>query len=127
MEIKIGIGLDNLVFGMSQDEVKSILGIPDKINDEDYAIVFYFNDNMLKAKFDKDEKLKLYSIEVVNRDARIFGKNLFGKSKEEITLILKSLGYSKIEYEDYDTFDTLFCEEIWTTFGFEFDRLHDIE
>ena len=79
MEIKIGIGLDNLIFGMSQDEVKSILGVPDKINDEDYAIVFYYNSKMIKVKFDKDEHLKLYSIEVVNQDARIFGKNLFGK------------------------------------------------
>lgn len=29
--------LDNLMFRMSQDEVKSILGVPDKINDEDYT------------------------------------------------------------------------------------------
>jgi len=127
MEIKIGIGLDNLIFGMSQDEVKSILGVPNKIIDEDYSIAFYYNDKMIKTRFDKDENLKLYSIEVVNRDARMFSQNLFGKSKEEITVLLKSRGYSKIEYEDYDTFDTLFCEEIWTTFRFEFDRLHDIE
>ena len=32
MEIKIGVGLDNIVFGMSQEEVKNLLGLPDKVS-----------------------------------------------------------------------------------------------
>lgn len=57
----------------------------------------------------------------------MFDRNLFGISMNEIENLLKELGYSKAEYEDYETFETLFCEEIWTTFEFEFDRLRVIE
>ena len=45
MEIKIGIGLDNIVFGMSQEDVNSIFGIPDKISETEKinGIVYYYN------------------------------------------------------------------------------------
>jgi len=32
-----------------------------------------------------------------------------------------------IEYEDYEFFETLFCETIWTTFSFDLDRLRCFE
>ena len=32
MEIKIGVGLDNIVFGMSQEDVKNLLGAPNKVS-----------------------------------------------------------------------------------------------
>ena len=72
VEIKIGIGLDNLVFGMSQQEVKNTLGEPDKINETEKidGIVYYFNNELIKTKFDQNESLKLYSIEVLNFRSR---------------------------------------------------------
>lgn len=129
MEIKIGVGLDNLVFGMSQEEVKNILGIPDKVTDteKENGIVYYFNNKLIKTKFDKDENLRLYSIEVYNPEAVLFNQKILNKTKNEIINLIQDAGYNKIEYEDYDTFDTIFCEEIWSTFTFEFDRLRNIE
>ena len=48
MEIKIGTGLDKLIFGMVQNDVESILSKPDKINDidteSDNAIIYYYYD-----------------------------------------------------------------------------------
>ncbi|EHQ88894.1 hypothetical protein [Desulfosporosinus youngiae] len=129
MEIKIGIGLDCLVFGMSQKEVEDILGKPDKTSEteKDKGIVYYFYDKLIKTKFDKEEDLKLYSIEVHNPDVKMFKKKLINKTKGEIESLLLNNGYKKIEYEDYDTFDIIFCEEIWTTFEFELNRLKNIE
>lgn len=129
MEIVIGIGLEPLIFGMSQDEVKSIWGKPDKITNEEleFAIIYYYNEKLIKTKFDRDEDLKLYSIEVFNPEVRLFNNSVIGKTKKEIERMLENKGYSKLVHEDYETFDTVFCEQIWTTFEFEFDRLKSIE
>ena len=129
MEIIIGIGLDNIIFGMSQEEIKSILGEPDKINSEeiDYGIVYYFNKEMLVVKFDKDENFKLYSIESFNPEIKMFNKRIMKKSKDSIKTLLRKKGYTKVGYQEYDSFDTLYFEEIRTTLMFEFDRLRSIE
>jgi len=129
IEIKIGIGLDNLIFGMSQEEVISTLGEPDKVNatEMDNVIVYYFNNELIKTKFDEEEDLKLYSIEVHNPEVLLFNKKVINHTKGEIESLLVSNGYTKFIYEDYDTFDTIFCEEIWTTFAFGFNRLRNIE
>lgn len=129
VEIKIGIGLDDLIFGMSQEEVKNILGKPDKVNDieKNKGIVYYFYNELIKTKFDEEEDLKLYSIEVHNPNVLMFNQKVINKTKEEIKRLLIDNGYAKLEYEDYETFETIFCEDIWATFEFELNRLRNIE
>lgn len=129
MEIKVGIGIENIVFGMSEEEVKNILGDPDKINEyKDINIInYYYNLKMINLEFDKDEGNRLCSIEVNNPKMTIFGNNAFYKTKEEIEMYLRDNGYFDFEYEDYDTFETLFCEEIWITFKIELNRVRSIE
>lgn len=129
MEVNVGVGLDNLIFGMSQEEIKSILGEPNKINNDelDYGIVYYFNKEMITTKFDEEEGLKLYSIDVYNTDVILLKQKIIGKSIEDIKNILIKNGYSNFEYEDYHSFDILYCEEICATFMFEFNRLKSIE
>lgn len=129
MKIKIGVGIDNIVFGMSQEEVKNLLGLPDKVSDTEWShgVVLTFNSIMTKFKFDKKENLKLVSIETYYPDSAIFNQRIIGKEKEEIEALLHSLGYSKIEYEVYEFFETIHCDEVDTTFEFEFNRLRGIE
>jgi len=125
MNAKIGIGLGKIVFGMSQEDVKKILGNPNKISEEekDDGIVYQYFDMLIKLKFDKKEHLKLYSIEVHNPKVTMFNQKILNKTKKEILKMLDDRGYKDIEHEDYDLFETLFCEEIWTTFSLELDRL----
>lgn len=129
MKINIGIGLDNIIFGMSQDDVKSIIGKPDKITEaEEFDnIIYYYNKLLIKTKFDKDEDYRLYSIDVYNPEALIFNQKMIYKDKREVLDILNLNGYKQLSYDDYGSFDTVFCEEIWSTFMFEFDRLISIE
>ena len=128
MEIKIGIGLDEMIFGMKMDDVKNVLGEPDKISDteKEEGVVFYFNKIMLKIKFDKEYDSKLYSFEIFNPETIMFGQKIINKTKQKMEILLKELRYS-FEYEDYTHFETLFCEEIWSTFMFEFGKLRSIE
>lgn len=82
---------------------------------------------MIKLKFDKDEDGKLYSIEVFHPDVILFNQKVIDKQKEEIENLLKNNECYNLEFEDYDTFETLFCEKIWSTFMFEFNMLRSIE
>lgn len=129
MKIIIGVGLDNIIFGLSQDEVKDILGKPDKVSETEKTdnIVYSYNYNLTKYKFDKDEDYRLETIETYNPEVILFGEKIVGMSKEQIKDLLIQNNYYNTEYEEYDFFETLFCENIWTTFQFNFDRLQSLE
>jgi hypothetical protein len=113
---------------MTQEEVRSTLGEPNKINYEelDWGIVYYFNDKLIKTTFEEDYNFKLFTIEVFNSEVIFLGQRVIGQPKEKIEKLLNENGYSSFVYEDYDTFDTFFYETIYATFYFEFDRLRSI-
>lgn len=48
MEIKIGTGIRNIVFGMTQDEIETILGKPDKVIETETPgwITYEYQDDM---------------------------------------------------------------------------------
>jgi hypothetical protein len=129
MKIKIGVGIDNIIFGMSQEEVKNLVGSPDKVSNTEwtYGVVLTFNSIMTKFKFDQKEDLRLVSIETFYPDTTMFNQRIIGKEKQEIEALLHSLGYCNIEYEEFDFFETIHCDEVAMTFEFEFNRLRGIE
>jgi hypothetical protein len=127
MKINIGIGLENLVFGMHQEEIKEIMGNPDKISETENGTVYYFYDSLIITKFDKDEDCKLYSIEVFNSRGLLFNQIIIDKTKKEVLDLLDMNGYYEVTQEDYDSFETVFCEKIWSTFLFEFDKVRSVE
>ena len=129
MEIKIGLGLDNLIFGMLQEDVIDLMGEPDKISDteKENGVVYYYNDQLIKVKFDQEEGSKLYAIEAFNQESVMFDNRIMNKDKREIVELLKTRGYHEIEEEEYTHFETVFCREIWSTFMFEFNRLRSVE
>jgi len=135
VEIKAGIGLDDVVFGMSQDDVKVILGEPDKISEiEIYDgtvdwIVYYYNSQLIEVKFELDTSndWKLQSIVIHNSKATMFNERIIGKNKNETIELLRENGYCDIIQKDYESFETIFCKAIRSTFSFKFDRLTDIE
>lgn len=98
MDVKIGVGLDNIVFGMSQDEVKNLLGAPDKVSNTEwtYRIVLTFNSLMTKFKFDEKENLKLVSIETYYPDAIMFNQRIIGKEKQKWKHFFKVLALVKL-------------------------------
>lgn len=128
MYINIGVGADNLVFGMTQKEVVEIIGKPYKvtINETNDGEAAYYKE-MFKLKFTHLQHNKLYSIEDYNTNIIFLGGNVREKSKTEIKGLLLDHGYSDTIYDDYDYFDTLFCEKLWTTFSFRFDKLYCLE
>lgn len=131
MELKIGIGLDNIQLGINEDKLKHLIGEPDKINHSGIEIedmnILYYNSIKTKFKFDVNEHRKLFSIETFNPDVKMFDKKIIGKSKNDIKKLFKDKHVSIAEEEDFVTFETLHSEQISASFMFEFDQLISIE
>ena len=59
MEIKLKYGIDNLLFGMKEQDVIKILGKPDSsYKDEDENVVYMYHTRKLRLTFYKDEDFK---------------------------------------------------------------------
>lgn len=129
MNICIGVGFDDIILGMRPDKVISKLGEPDKINETEYEgdTIYYYNDQMIKYSFSKDESNKLMSITCYNNECKLYGNYIIGKKKSDIIELLKNNNISKFEYDYYDTFDIVYCEEINTYFEVIFDKIVNIE
>ncbi|MBN1499713.1 MAG: hypothetical protein JW982_06150 [Spirochaetes bacterium] len=131
MEIKIGIGLDNVFFGIKEDKLIQLLGDPDRINEIDMELpdsrILYYNDQFTKYKFDKNENYRLYSIETYNPMVIMFDKKLIGMKKDALLKLLKEKNVAHLEFEDYYSFEIIHSDQINTTFMIEFDRLTSIE
>ncbi len=71
MELKLGIGIDNLIFGMEQSEIKSIIGEPDeqKSSEEDIFKFFYtYNQQKIHLSFYNLHADKFSYIKISNEE-----------------------------------------------------------
>lgn len=129
MEIIIGRGLGSLVLGMSSRMVKNILGEPDRINtdERDGFVVYYYNKIMTRLFFCVDQEEILHTIDTYHKDTYLWDQKVIGKSMTEIEMLLKENNINTWEIEDYDFYEVIFCEEIWSIFCFEYDKLISIE
>jgi len=94
-EIKAGIGLGVLKFGMTREQVKLILGEPEEKDPFYYeedgnseSESWYYDDLDLALEFDAEEKWRLITIEVNSRDYTFHKLPLIGLSKEELKVLL---------------------------------------
>lgn len=128
MRVKVGVGLDDLVFGMSQEMASHIMGQPDKvIVDEPLRdIAYWFNRKQIQLIFDQSEDYRLYSMVIFNPSVELFDQRVIGRTKSEILDFLRVNGCSCFRYEDYDLFETVHCEELWSEFTFQFGRLRSL-
>lgn len=129
MDINIGVGINNLILGLSFDRVVSILGQPDKGYIEEFTgdKIYYFNAFMYRLTFTSGNENFLNEIEVFHPKLRLFGKEVYNYSREKLKKELVNQGYNEIEEEEYDTFDYVYCERLNLSFYFEFDRLTSIK
>jgi len=119
MEIKPGLGLDNILFGVTKQELMDILGEPDEVRleEEDEELEEVLRYNKLKTCFsfdfenDDDDEKRLSWIESENPSLTIFNGTVIGQSEEDITELLSS---NKIDdsYVEEDLYiDTLYSDD----------------
>lgn len=129
MNIVVGRGVNEILFGISRESLISKIGEPDKVSLSElinYA-VFIYNDQMTKYEFNQEENYILTSIESKNPQVMLYNKCIIGYKKDALLEFLKSKGVVSFDYEEYEFFETIYCEEISATFEIEFNRVVGIE
>jgi hypothetical protein len=127
MEVKIGKGVGELLFGFSEARVREILGLEDKAFETELGCRrLQFNNEKLELSFEPNKHGLLGWIEVYNPDAILFGYKLIGESREKVLEILALELGQPSECEDYGSFDTVFFDEYCLECQFEFGQLKNL-
>ncbi|WP_296079576.1 hypothetical protein [uncultured Eubacterium sp.] len=124
MNVEIGKGLSNIIFGMTENEVIATLGKPDRvIAGIDDNKEFLYNLFKLKLIFDSEEGNRLYSIEVFKKEVTFLSTEVIGMSFDELLSFMKKNGYEDYEVDSYDYFDTVYFDDCSTYFTLEFNEV----
>ena len=124
MKINPKIGIDQLVFGMKQNDVIAVYGNPDKqYKDEDNNVIFLYDSKKMRLTFYDDENLKLGYIISSNSDLELFSEKIINKSWKTVEEILTNKGIKSIEKENFDTVDNYFNESNWMIFQVEYNEV----
>lgn len=109
MEIVLGAGVGELLFGFTEAQVRSILGEEDKLYETDLGCRrLQFNEVMLELSFEPENGGLLGWIEVHNSEATLYGHTLMGQPRLRILdFVVGKIGQPS-KYEDYGSFDTAF-------------------
>ncbi|MGR3278008.1 hypothetical protein ACSYAD_23195 [Acaryochloris marina NIES-2412] len=124
MKVILGAGVGNLRFGLSEAQVKELLGVEDKLYETEFGCRrLQFNSVMLELSFEPDNDNRLGWIEVYNPSATLLGCKLIGQSRQTVLESLEPELGQPSEFEDYGSFDTVFYDDQWLELQFKFGHL----
>lgn len=127
MEITISKGVGKLRFGMSEQDVTGLWGLPDKKYTDEYGDIYaQYYPQQFVLKFEKENNYRLGWIEVYNTDVRIFGELPWQKQQNEIVRATTLALHERPEIEDYGSFESISFEQSWLEMQFELGRLRCI-
>lgn len=100
-----GVGFDKIKFGMTQDEVESILGEPDEVEEQNYgdgesAEVYYYDEIGVSMSFDAEEEFRLVEISLEDEEFILLDTIHVGQPLEEVLSLA-----DKAELGEYDSED----------------------
>lgn len=128
MEIKLKYGIDNLLFGMKEQDVIKVLGKPDtQYKDEEENIVFMYNSRKLRLIFYKEEDFKLGYITTSEASVKLFGTALIGKNWSEIFPILEKNKLKSFETDTIEGMMSYFNEDNWIFFHVDYNEIVKVE
>jgi len=95
-EIILGTGMGPLRFGATMDEVRTLVGEPEEIEESDedddfehQAWNYHEEDYLLSLYFDREDDFRLSCIETDNPSMRLFGEAIFGMGVEQIKALMQ--------------------------------------
>ncbi len=112
-EIKPGYGLGHIKFGMTRDDVKSLLGKPDEIDAHSYTDdkkelteTWYYHEFELSMTFDEEDDMRLVIISVDSKFYQFNTKIYVGLDKDSLFKKLDELGINDYLIEDCSTIES---------------------
>lgn len=128
MEIKLKYGIDNLLFGMKEQDVTKILGKPDtQYKDEEENVVFMYNARKLRLIFYKEEDFKLGYITTTNPDVKLVNTLIIGKNWSEVYPVLEKNKVKSFETDTSEGMMSYFNEENWLFIHVDYNEIVKIE
>lgn len=128
MDIKLKYGIDNLLFGMKEQDVIKILGKPDSsYKDEDENVVLMYNSRKLRLTFYKEEDFRLGYMTTSNPIVKLFNTALIGKNWSEVYSMLEKNKVKSFESDTIEGIVSYFNEENWLFFHVDFNEIVKIE
>ena len=127
MKIKIGIGVDNICFGLTENEALKLLGKPDKLYSTDCGCRrLQFNEKLIELSFEPENDYRVGWIEVHNPQAVLFKKMLIGLPEHDVALYLIDYLSEQSVVTDYGSFSSHEYKNEWLELQYEFGRLRSI-
>lgn len=106
-DIKPGIGLGNLKFGMTKAEVKLMLGEPSFIDnyshsdsDEDLTESWDYEDLELSLSFDEEEDWRLTMMSITSKHYQLEGISLIGMKEKYLLQKLETFDLGSLDLEE---------------------------
>ncbi|MGK4567668.1 hypothetical protein [Flavobacterium sp. 3HN19-14] len=128
MKITPKFGIDQLVFGMQQENVTAIYGMPDKIyKDEEENLVALYNSKKLRLTFYMEEGFRLGYLIGSNDNLEIFGQKIIGMEIGKAKAMLIENGLKKWTLEAFDSYENYFNEDNWIILQTEFGEVTKFE
>lgn len=128
MEIKLKYGIDNLLFGMKEQDVIKILGKPDSsYKDEDENVVLMYNSRKLRLTFYKEEDFRLGYMTTSNPIVKLFNTALIGKNWSDVYSMLEKNKVKSFESDTIEGIVSYFNEENWLFFHVDYNEIVKIE
>jgi preprotein translocase subunit Sec61beta len=128
MELKLKHGIDNLLFGMKEQDVTKILGKPDtQYKDEEENVVFMYNSRKLRLIFYKEEDFKLGYLTTTNPMVKIFHTTFMGKNWSDVYPVLEKNKLKVFETDTSEGMISYFNEENWLFIHIDYNEIVKIE
>lgn len=124
MKINPKTGIDQLIFGMKQKDVKALYGNPDKqYEDEDSNIIYLYNEKKIRLTFYEDEEFRLGYIITSHPDSELFSEKIITSQWKKVEEMLVSKNIKSLEKENFDSVDNYFNESNWMIFQVEYEEV----
>ncbi|MBK9255932.1 MAG: hypothetical protein IPM42_10625 [Saprospiraceae bacterium] len=103
-----GVGLGDLKFGLTRDEVTAMIGKPDDVENlpgfdeevNDQLESWHYDEHEFSLVFDADYDWRLVSIAVSDPYFQLDGHNIVGMNRETLQMVLDNLGIEVSNEED---------------------------
>lgn len=130
MKVKPKIGIGNLVFGTSKNEIIKILGKPNEIiidpDDAELKMLVY-NELEIKLTFRESRKNRLQYIRTSNSKLTYNGYKIINSEIEFVKNNIFGKLISKWEIENYEFFKVYFDEKYWISLEVDYGKVTNFE
>ncbi len=127
MQIEIGKGIGDFIFGQYEREIVEIHGKPNKKYIDEYGDIFLkYNSMETTLKFEHENEFRLSWIETSNIKMKILDFSPWKILKADLLPKLTELLSEPPQMEDYGSFESVTYNNSWMEFQFEYGLLKQI-